>query len=228
MLTLPRRVVDVPLCASLAQEVIKRDADRKQALAQLKAARRTRNPVKMAEAAMRASASGVVEKRLIREVSTDAVAIHKSRKRSRMLDARLEVQQLSSLEPDVHSSELMEAMELAKDAGVADDVLQDADRILQQKMLLEDIAGAMRSQDAGQVQALCAMAEHARLPSDLLESAKVFLKQEHALATAVHAIYSSHDLHAWRAALSAARACGVDDALTKLAEGVGLIARWQQ
>ena len=208
--------------------MIKRDAERKEALAQLKAARRTRNPVKMAEAAMRASASGVADKRLIVEVSTDAVAIQKSRKRSRMLEARWEVQQLSCLESDVCSSDLREAMELAKDAGVADDVLQAADRILQQKMLLEDIARAMRSEDAGKVQALCAMAEYAELPRDLLEPAKGFLRRERALAAAVDAIYSSHDLHDWSAALSAARACGVDDALTKLAEGVGLIARRQQ
>ena len=182
----------------------------------------------MAEAAMRASASGVTDKQLIVEVSTDAVAIQKSRERSRMLEARWEVQQLSCLEPDVCSSDLREAMELAKDAGVADDVLQAADRILQQKMLLEDIARAMRSEDAGKVQALCAMAEYAGLPSDLLEPAKGFLRREHALAAAVDAIYNSHNLHDWSAALSAARACGVDDALTKLAEGVGLIARRQQ
>ena len=148
-----------------AQDVLVKHAQRQEALALLKAARRTRDPKKMAQAARQALASGVEDQRLILEVSTDAVAIQKSRKRSRMLEARWDLQQLSCLEPDVSSDDLREAMEVAKDAGVADDVLEAADNILTKKLLLEDIAVAMRSLDAGKVQTLCAMAEHAGLPS---------------------------------------------------------------
>ena len=122
------------------------------------------------------------------------------------------------------SDDVTEAMEVAKDAGFADDVLEAADSILTKKLLLQDIAVAMRSEDAGRVQALCAMAGHAGLLSARLKLAKAFLKRESALDAAATAIYNSRGLNDWSAALSAARACGVDDAVTKLAEGVGLIA----
>ena len=86
----------------------------------------------------------------------------KSRTRSRM-EAQWDLQQLSCLEPDVSSDDVTEAMEVAKDAGF--DVLEAADSVLTKKLLLQDIAVAMSSEDAGRVQALCAMAGHAGLLS---------------------------------------------------------------
>ncbi|CAE6927318.1 unnamed protein product [Symbiodinium sp. CCMP2592] len=206
-----------------ARDQLAKETAKAEAFQELKSARRSRDPERMASASTRAASLGVEAPNLILELATDAASIVKDRRRRLQSEARNDLILCSDLDPAVKSETLIVAINRATAAGLSPVDLHDAHVILDKKLLLEELSLAVHEERTCDVRALHARAQHLCLSRELLLPAARFLEIEATIDEAVEAIFTRPRRRDWVPALQRLRRLGVNNALTHMAEHFGLI-----